>query len=213
MIKELSEAFNSFVDSLSRHPFATLSTVLIAIVLYLGYQTLESIRTIVVPPNLEAERFHEQLAASEQINQALELLRKEENAHSIIIRQFHNGKHDLTGIPFTKSSMTFYTMSEEFQEVEEPLSAMSTSLSKVWNVIDKPECLVISNVGIDKATKYYMEYYELNKIVVCPMVNLLDYPVGTLTVGYKQADAKVNPKKIQEVAVRVTGYLDGTSKN
>lgn len=213
MIKELSEAFKSFVDSLSRHPFATLSTVLIGIVLYIGYMTLQSIQTIAVPPSLEAERFHEQLAASEQINQALEKLRKDEKAHSVIIRQFHNGKHDLTGIPFTKSSMTFYTMEEEFQEVEEPLSAMSTSLSRVWNVIDKPECLVISNVGIDKATKYYMEYYELNKIVVCPMTNLLSYPVGTLTVGYKQADASVNLEEIRDITVRVTGYLDGTSKN
>ena len=211
MIKELSEFFKVVVDSLSRHPFATLSTILIAIVLYVGYLTLDRIETIAVPPSLEAERFHQQLDSSEQINQSLEALRKEQGAHSVIVRQFHNGKHDLTGIPFTKSSITFYTMDSELDQMEEPLSAMSTSLSKVWSKIDEPTCIVLDH-GIDKNTKHYMDVYELDAIVICPMINLLKYPVGTFTVGYKNKDL-INTDKVNSVAIRVTGYLDGTSKD
>lgn len=211
MIKELSEFFKVVVDSLSRHPFATISTVLIAIVLYVGYRTLERIETIAVPPSLEAERFHQQLDSSEQINQSLEALRKEQGAHSVIVRQFHNGKHDLTGIPFTKSSITFYAMDNELEQMEEPLSSMSTSLSKVWSKIDEPSCIVLDH-GIDKNTKHYMDIYDLNIIVVCPMTNLLKYPVGTFTVGYKNRDL-VDIDKVRSVSTQVTGYLDGTNKN
>lgn len=211
MIKELSELFKTVVDSLSRHPFATLSTILISVVLYVGYMTLERIETIAVPPSLEAERFHQQLDSSEQINQSLEKLRKSQGAHSVIVRQFHNGKHDLTGIPFTKSSITFYAMDAELEQMEEPLSSMSTSLSKVWAKIDEPACIVL-DYGIDKNTKHYIDVYELDTVIVCPMTNLLKYPVGTVTVGYKNRDL-LDLNEVRSVSNQVTGYLDGTSKN
>ena len=211
MIKELSELFKTVVDSLSRHPFATLSTILISVVLYVGYITLERIETIAVPPSLEAERFHQQLDSSEQINQSLEKLRVAQGAHSVIVRQFHNGKHDLTGIPFTKSSITFYAMDNELEQMEEPLSSMSTSLSKVWAKIDEPDCILLDH-GIDKNTKHYMDVYELNAVIICPMTNLLKYPVGTITVGYKNRDL-LDLNEVRSVSSQVTGYLDGTSKN
>lgn len=215
MIKEIGELFKTAVDSLSQHPFASLATVLIAIVLYIGYRTLDRIETIVVPPSLEATRFHEQLAASEQVNTSLQNLAVDTEAHSVVLRQFHNGKHDLTGIPFTKSSVTFYELRESGQSLEEqdePISAMSTSLSRIWKTIDNPECLVLVDYGIDKTTKHYMEVNELNSVIVCPMVNLLKYPVGTLTIGFKRRDPGAGAvAKAKVVASRVTGYLNGSS--
>lgn len=215
MMEGINELFKTAVDSLSKHPFATLSTILIAIVLYIGYRTLDRIETIVIPPSLEATRFHEQLAASEQINMALTNLAVDADAHSIVLRQFHNGKHDLTGIPFTKSSVTFYEIREterSLEEQDEPISAMSTSLSRIWARIDRPKCLVLTDFGIDKTTKHYIEVNELGSIIVCPMVNLLNYPVGTLTVGFKRRDpGEGTVEKIEAVATQVTGYLNGSS--
>lgn len=208
MIKELNDFFNSAVDAFSKHPFATLSTILIGIVLYLGYRTLDRIETIVVPPSLESERFHQQLSTSEQINLALRNLRSDLGAHSVVLRQFHNGKHDLTGIPFTKASVTFYEADESLLEEDEPLSSMSTSLSKMWKRIDSPECVVL-DAPVDKTTKYYMSKNELNFIIVCPMVNLLKYPVGTLTVGMKAVQPG-SVERVHRVASKVTGYLEGT---
>lgn len=214
MIEGINELFKTVVDSLSKHPFATLSTILIAIVLYIGYLTLDRIETIVIPPSLEATRFHEQLAASEQINTAIHNLIIDVDADSIVLRQFHNGKHDLTGIPFTKSSVTFYEArdsSKSFEEENEPISTMSTSLSRVWRRIDNPECIVLVDYGIDKTTKSYMAENELGSVIVCPMVNLLNYPVGTLTVGFKRKDpGQGTVDKIQTIATQVTGYLNGS---
>lgn len=200
------------VSLLVKHPFATVITILISVSLYIAYEIRESIMMLVVPPSLEADRFHEQLSASEQVNKALDNLRLETNAHSVIVRQFHNGKYDLTGIPFTKSSITFYSLEERMEdEYEEPLSAMSTSLNKMWIKIDNPQCIVEDH-GLDRTTKHYMDIYELNTIVICPMVNLLNYPVGTMTVGYRQSD-KMNVAEVKNVAHRITGYLNGTSEN
>lgn len=215
MIAEINELFKTAVDSLSKHPFATLCTLLISIVLYIGYRTLDRIETIVVPPSLEATRFHEQLTTSEQVNTALHNLAVDTDAHSVVLRQFHNGKHDLTGIPFTKSSVTFYEMrqsSDDLQEENEPISAMSTSLSRVWKRIDDPECIVLLDNGVDKTTKHYMEVHELGSVIICPMVNLLNYPVGTVSVGFKRSDpGKGTVQKVKNVASQVTGYLDGSS--
>lgn len=208
MIKDLNDFFSSAVDAFSKHPFATISTILIGIVLYLGYRTLDRIETIVIPPSLEAERFHQQLSTSEQINLALKNLREDVGAHSVVLRQFHNGKHDLTGIPFTKSTVTFYDAEESLLEEDEPLSSMSTSLSKMWKRIDSPSCIVLGS-PVDKTTKYYMSKNELNYIIVCPLVNLLKYPVGTLTVGLKTLPVG-SVDKVQKVANQVTGYLEGT---
>ncbi len=208
MIKDLNDFFSSAVEAFSKHPFATISTILIGIVLYLGYRTLDRIETIVIPPSLEAERFHQQLSTSEQINLALKNLREDVGAHSVVLRQFHNGKHDLTGIPFTKSTVTFYDAEESLLEEDEPLSSMSTSLSKMWKRIDSPSCIVLGS-PVDKTTKYYMSKNELNYIIVCPLVNLLKYPVGTLTVGLKTLPVG-SVDKVQKVANQVTGYLEGT---
>lgn len=208
MIKDLSELLATAVDAFSKHPFATISTILIGVLLYLGYNTLDRIETIVIPPSLEAARFHEQLSASEQINTSLHNLNTDLKGHSVVLRQFHNGKHDLTGIPFTKSTVTFYDAQDDsLLEADEPLSSMSTSLSRIWKRIDEPKCIVLDS-PVDKTTKYYMSRNELNFIIICPMVNLLKYPVGTITVGLKTLP-EGSVEKVHDVATQVTGYLEG----
>lgn len=208
MIKEIGELFQTVVNSLRKAPFATITTLLLLSLLYMGYHGIDRLDTLAVPPYVEAERFHKHLEASEQINSALEKLRVDQNAHSVSIRQFHNGKYDLTGIPFTKSTMTFYTDGITHIE-DEPLSAMSRLLNKMWVEIDSPTCVVL-DYGVDASTRHYMNEYELKYIIVCPMTNLLKYPVGILTIGYKDKNS-MNVSKVKETAQKVTGYLDGAS--
>ncbi|MGA1773157.1 MAG: hypothetical protein ACO387_03505 [Flavobacteriaceae bacterium] len=210
MIKDLNDFLKTIVNLLVKHPFATVTTIFATIALYIAYEIRESIFLLVVPPEIEAERFHEHLSASQQINVALENLIERTQAHSVVVRQFHNGKYDLTGIPFTKSSVTFSTLTDDTYE-EEPISASSTSLHLMWKEIDKPSCITLDH-GVDRATKYYMDAYELESIIVCPMINLLNYPVGTITVGYsKQSDMR-DSTLVKGVAQQITGYLEnGTS--
>ena len=208
MIKEIGELFQTVVNSLVKAPFATLTTILLLCLVYIGYYSIGKLDTLVVSPVVEAERFQNHLVASEQVGEALEKLKVEQGAHSASIRQFHNGKYDLTGIPFTTSTMTFYTDGITHIE-DEPLAAMGKVLNRMWKKIDAPVCTTLE-YGIDASTKHFMDEYELKYIVVCPMTNLLKYPVGTLTVGYKDKNS-MDVSKVHEAAKRVTGYLNGTN--
>jgi hypothetical protein len=53
--------------------------------------------------------------------------------------------------------------------------------------------------------------YELNRVVECPLTNLLNYPIGKITVGFS-ADSTVSDEvavsKTATIAKRVTGYLN-----
>ena len=163
----------------------------------------------IISPTEESERFKAQLESAELVNGAIENLAIDLDAHSIVIRQFHNGRHDLTGIPFTESTSTFYT--EKFDEVkiEEPLSASNRSLRRMWSSIDKPQCIILTR-GIDISTSRYFYKYELSRVVVCPLVNPLKYPIGTITVGLP-AQSTTSDKEIvartHAISKSVVGYL------
>ena len=208
MIKELSDAFRQLVRSLSLKPVATLFAICIIAITYVTINSYSRIEKLVVTPDEEALRFREQLESSKLVNASLEQLRGSLGAHSVVIKQFHNGRHDLTGIPFTESSATYYT--EGYDDFgTETVSTMNTSLRKIWTEIDKPRCIVLT-APVDASTRKYFMAYELKKIVECPLTNLLNYPIGKITVGFSQdnTDDDVAINKTAAIAKRVTGYLN-----
>lgn len=207
MIKELSDAFKSLVASLSVRPVATLAAVLIISLAYISYQSYSRLEELVVTPAEEASRFREQLESAKLVNQSLNQLKTDLKSHSVIIRQFHNGRHDLTGIPFTETTATYYT--EEYDlSGDEPVSSMNVSLRRIWTKIDKPECTVLYG-PVDSSSRRYFKAYNLQKVVECPLTNLLNYPIGTITVGFSEGstDDAVAITKTSAIAKRVTGYL------
>jgi hypothetical protein len=215
MIKELSRAFNALVDSLSAKPLATIMALCILFVGYVSYTNHDAIQALIVTPSQEAERFEKQLTSAEITNQAIEGLRADLSADNIAIRQFHNGRHDLTGIPFTSIETTFYTELEvtgEHEEVpiDEPVSANNKLLRLMWKRIDKPECVVL-DIPVDHSTRVYFREHKLRRIAACPLVNLLNYPIGIMIVGLSEGNTKSNEEILQKTSViakRVTGYLN-----
>lgn len=211
MIKELSDALRVLINSLSIRPLATLTAILIIFTTYIGYRSYDTIQLMVVTPHEESERFKSQLESAALVNDAIENLNTELRGHSVIIKQFHNGRHDLTGIPFTEATPTFYTLNYEGDTHEEPLSALNKSLRLMWKEIDSPECIVLKR-GIDNSTTDYFKQHNLNRVVICPLTNLLNYPIGTITVGFSASDAALSDKVVQNktylMAKRITGYLE-----
>lgn len=213
MIKELSDALKALITSLSTKPLATIMSILIIFVAYLGYRSYDALQALVITPDQEAARFEKQLTNSEIINQAIEWLRIELSADNVIIKQFHNGRHDLTGIPFTGMAATFYVdpiESEEHEtDIDEPVSASNKILRNVWKRIDKPECVII-DTPLDISTRKYFKSHNLDKMAVCPLVNLLNYPIGVMVVGFSEGNTisdEVIIQKTSTIAKRVTGYL------
>ena len=195
------------VASLSVRPVATLAAVLIICFGYISYKSYSTLEQLVVTPDEEASRFREQLESANLVNQSLNQLNTDLGSHSVIIRQFHNGRHDLTGIPFTETTATYYT--EEFDlSGDEPVSSMNVSLRRIWTKIDKPECTVLYG-PVDSSSRRYFKAYSLQKVVHCPLTNLLNYPIGTITVGFSEGntDDVAAIYKTSAIAKRVTGYL------
>jgi hypothetical protein len=207
MIKELSDGLKSLAASLSIRPVATLMAVLIICLGYVSYRSYSTLESMIVTPAEEASRFKEQLESAKLVNESLNQLNADLNGHSVIIRQFHNGRHDLTGIPFTETTSTYYTEDYELSG-DEPVSSMNESLRMIWKEIDKPECTVLYG-PVDSSSRRYFKAYNLSKVVQCPLTNLLNYPIGTITVGFSAGDTNdtIAVSKTSAIAKRVTGYL------
>ena len=209
MINEITDALKRLTDSLSVRPLPTLGAIFILFAAFIGYKSYNTLETLVVTPREEAIRFQKQLESSKLVNESLENLRANLGAHSVVIKQFHNGRHDLTGIPFTEASDTYYT--EAYEDLgDDSISAMNGALRGMWTRIDKPECIILDR-PIDSATKKYFKKYKLTKIVACPLVNILDYPIGVIEVGFtgenNTKDDRLALASTNSISKSVTGYL------
>lgn len=179
--------------------------VFLALMAYVAYKSYDKLERLVITPEEEAAKFEEQLKSAELVNESLEKLKTELGAEFVVIHQFHNGRHDLTGIPFTEATATFYT--DEPVVIEEPLSAMNGTLRRMWKVIDRPECLELV-APVDVSSKKY--FYNANYIIKCPLTNLLNYPIGTITVGFSASGPADAVSKTSAISKRVTGYLNAS---
>lgn len=209
IIQELSNAVRRLINSLSLRPLPTLGAIFIIFAAFIGYESYNKLEDLVVTPSEEASRFQKQLESSKLVNESLEKLRSDLGAQSVVIKQFHNGRHDLTGIPFTEASDTYYT--DDYDDMgDDSVSAMNGILTSMWGRIDKPECTLMEQ-PIDAVSKKYFKKYKLNKVVYCPLTNILHYPIGTIQVGFAgentTKDDRVALARTEEISKSVTGYL------
>lgn len=215
MIKELSDALRQLINSLSRRPVETLLAFLLIIVSYIGYRSYDALEQMIITPEEEAIRFKKQLEGADLVNGALENLRLDLRADNVLIKQFHNGRHDLTGIPFTEATTTFIADpmtdgdAHSFSR-EEPIPTMNRSLRMVWREIDRPKCTVLYT-PVDLSTKKYFYNHGLDRAVMCPLVNLLNYPIGIIVIGFSEGNTvedTVVISKTSQIGKRVAGYLN-----
>lgn len=208
MIKDLSDALSRLINSLSIRPLTTLAAIFFISIGYITLKSYDRLEDLVVTPHEEASRFRKQLDNAALVNDAIENLRASLKADNIVVKQFHNGKHDLTGLPFTESTSTFYTATYASLE-DEPLSSMNNSLRLMWREIDRPECIVIYSPSDVSTAKYFAEY-KLTKEVRCPLTNLLNYPIGVISVGFSEGNTndQIAIVKTAAIAKRITGYLN-----
>ena len=209
MIRDLSNALRRLINSLALRPLPTLAGVLILFIAFIGYRSYDNIEKLIISPTEESARFSAQLQSAELVNEAIENLALDLGAHSVVVRQFHNGRHDLTGIPFTEATATFYTTNFDELKNEETLSASNRSLRRMWASFDKPVCIVITQ-GIDASTRKYFQKYDLVRVAVCPLRNPLNYPIGTITVGLTAQSIASDAQVITRTTVianSVVGYL------
>lgn len=219
------ETFKGMVEITKSHGEHIIYTLALLLVIGVGYTMFEKRSEIwdmmFVAGEISEQDFVDILKINNNIQTALDALRDETNAHKVSISRFHNGKYDLTGVPFEKitevysSSSAYYTPSKD-SGMSLPLPALQEILGGMWLKFKDPVC--ISNNIKDYTDLRLISYLKTNKIereVVCPITNITNYPLGILVVDLKGEPTPAELERIitltNTTAQKVGGYLETKS--
>lgn len=215
----------SLIITVRRNLFSSFATTIMIILLIIVWSARGNITTFLErnpSPEMEQKRFDKALVADGLINDALEVDRIKINADRVMIRQFHNSKADLTGLPFASISTTYAAMApgvtlEPGSMDPAPLSTMNSQLSKMWTGDGNPKCTRMEKIEVK--SPQYLEYWEKNGVAIafsCPLLNLRGQPVGIIGAGYMVSEKKrPTDDKIFEIlnktGEKAVGYLDAVT--
>ena len=226
MFKEILDSFANLIETVRKSPQIAILTLLLVIALVAvakSYSNEIKLNEITFDPQRNKEHLEASIKASEQINQALSISREKLDADKIIVRQFHNGKQDLTGIPFNYVQTTFLVTKpgiglDADSLDSKPVSSMVYTLKDIWgNNLSDPHCVVYNREQIkDRIFQAHLLSTNIEFLVICPIKNLLDYPVGFVTVKYTK---DITPEKHEEIikeseflSLKISGYLSDITK-
>lgn len=212
----------SLIITVRRNALSSAFTTFMLLILIFAWSARDNIATFIErnpSSHQEKQRFDQSVVADSQINATLEDVRKQLNADRILIRQFHNSKADLTGLPFASVSTTYYSLSPGVDLTMEslqsyPLSTVNEQLSRMFQPEQAPQCSIVRPIK-DISDPSYRNYLEKNGEVLvyaCPLMNLRGQPVGFITVSYlteekeRPSDEEINIV-INRTGERVVGYL------
>lgn len=210
------DSFLRLVQSFRESPLSFLIVLILIATLYFTYSQIEYIKEIIPNPAKESTQFQMSLKRDLVINDALENSLEYLNAKTVVVAQFHNGQYDLTRLPFTKISVTYAVgsnnMSQEELYAARPLSTMNHFMLDMWGDKEKPQCIASNTEDLKDAAYRLRQEIEGNKFVsICPITNLLNYPIGYLAIGYGH---QPKPEEIPELlnyerlmTARIAGYL------
>lgn len=202
----MEQVLKDLLANFYSRPIMTMAAILIALTAFISYKSYDRLEALFLTPQQEATRFHQSLEAMDLVNKSLDNLKTNTSASTAIIYQFHNGKHDLTGIPFTSALVTFST---DGYASDLPISTMNSSLRAMWTRIDKPSCVAL-DAPVDIESQKLFTKYKLKTLVMCPLINPLSYPIGVLSVGYVTPIKETSePSKI---ATSIVGYITDYDK-
>lgn len=202
------------------HSFVTVMMLLAVIVVWSARGNIATFLERYPTAAQEKNRFDQSIIADGQINDSLEIVRTSINADRILIRQFHNSKTDLTGLPFASVSTTYYALAPGVALADGsfnpfPLATVNEQLSKMFHPGETPRCAQITSRQITDPT--YSRYLNQNGIVLaysCPIMNLRGQPVGYIGANYlttnkqRPSDEEIY-RILNSTGQRIVGYLDG----
>ena len=216
VINSLTDAFTKLNSSFKESPVTFIMLFLMAISAYFMYSQAEYIAKLLPNPQEESEMFNKAIERDELINSTLEDYRQFYNAKGMVIAQFHNGRYDLTNLPFTNVSITYYVgdtnASDSIIYESRPLSTMTQIMKAIWKSPSGPQCVARQVEDLkDKAYRQRMEETGLRFITICPLINIRDYPIGYVSVGYDFVPSKQEQDVLLDyqktLASRLSGYL------
>lgn len=223
----LVKSFTTLVDTVKKNAWSSILTTILLMVLIITWGVRDNIATFLErnPSAVqEKDRFDRSVQADGQINETLGNIRGEINADRIMIRQFHNSKTDLTGLPFASVSTTYFALSPGVAISDSmmdpyPLSTVNEALRKMFVVNEKPKCATIKTTDVnDPIFSSFLIQDGVNYSYACPLMNLRGQPVGIIWAVYLTSE-KIRPEDekildtLDDTGMRVVGYLSGVIVN
>lgn len=222
-MERVSEILLQFFYVFKEAPFKFLVFIVMCAGLFIIYDQTEAIISYLPDPEKENAQFELTLERDALINQALQTSLEFLNADAVVISQFHNGQYDLTRLPFTKVTATYYAgdtgIAPTSLYTARPISSMNKLMLNMWADKESPQC-VAKTVESLLDLGYRQRLQDAGKVFisVCPLVNLRNYPIGYYAVSYSHVPEPEEVEKLLEyqktLASRMAGYLqEGVVKN
>tara|TARA_B100001146_G_scaffold218190_1_gene223620 strand:+ start:637 stop:1335 length:699 start_codon:yes stop_codon:yes gene_type:complete len=217
VLDSVGKLFHSLYDKFVENPIMFTAFLFLCAGGFIVYREVDNLEDYLPTPEYENAQFDESLNRDRQINSALEDAKEFYGADGIVIGQFHNGQYDLTRLPFTKVSITYYVGNLNEDETGDlydarPISTMNNIMLEMWGDKEKPIC-VSKNVDNLKDMGYRsrMQSTGMKFITLCPLTNLRGYPIGYMSNGYRFIPEEEEKEIILDyqrtLSSRIAGYL------
>lgn len=174
-------------------------------------------------PETEKARFAKSLTVNREVQAMLDEGRIRANADRFVVRQFHNGQKDLSGIPFTFIKTTAASVKSS---VSEPSSMYqdypTTTVSELlYQMFTSNKCVTLDIENMrDQGLRKMLLELGTQRMMACPMYNSMRYPVGYIAFGYVDRNAqrpsdeelyKLMIEDADAIATMLTSVTEGES--
>ena len=142
--------FERLVKLFSKNRTDFLLTLVLVVAVAAGYAAYENRQFLAATwakdnHYITPEQFHRLVAVDRQIEIAIQQLLLVTDSDRVVVRRFHNGTQDFTGIPFESISDANEIVAEGFMHVEGaqgdlPMSSVNGVLLDMWENPRNPKC-------------------------------------------------------------------------
>lgn len=225
ILNAINNLFKTVFEAYLKSPSAFLVVI---IALFCAYMTLNNnsiLNKALTPVSAEQDRFKQVIMLNSEIPNRLEVLRNNIGADRILIRQFHNGKQGISGIPFTFVQTTYAVTAPGRGLVDEaawmsyPISTMSNSLNMMFDPKTGfvPHCVYLDRNQVpDDLYRALFTRYGVIDMIKCPLSdkdgNVVGLIVATWTTPLKDAkkipNYEISMARTGKVVVEKLGTID-----
>lgn len=219
LMKFIINLLIKLITLISKNITATILTIILVAVIGLVFHfgKITNLLNHHFPsPATESSRWGRIITSNNDINNILITRMSESGAGRIGIRQFHNGKTDLTGLPFNFVTTTFLqeknpSGTNSFDAV--PVSTINDLLMSMWPDLRNPRCTYMETPDISNISfRHQLESVDVSRFYACPIYNINKWPVGYLFLGYTSKDTQTISTEealdaLEKDSLMVSGYL------
>ena len=213
MVNTTLDALAKCFEALQKISFWKMSAFLLF--LLLSGVMITKIDMLSEPETYSVAEYDQVLSNETAITDGLDLSRELMGVDRIVIRQFHNGVADLSGVSFHSVKTTYVSTasglglpSDAF--VDFPTSTMVRTLSKMRT----DGCIAMRTEDVeDGAYKEYLTRYRVKAFAQCPLYNIDERPSGFVGVGFvDDRDPSYVLPQLRELAGKVSAIFKSLHK-